>query len=127
MVLGTILEGSTPVVEEVRKFHLWMFLSLYYIAGPFGLVAGIFGALIAGALAQGVLRHATRRRWCKVGASTGAVIGVLTALFFVMRLRASVFPIMLVVPAVALVACTCGGALVGWLAWREFGSTTASA
>jgi hypothetical protein len=119
MVLGTTLEGSTSLAEEVRKFPIWMVLSLY-VAGPFGLVAGIVGALIAGALAQGVLRHATRRRWCKVGASTGAVVGLLTALFFVMHLAPSVFPIM------ALAACTCSGAIVGWLASRVFGSTTAS-
>jgi hypothetical protein len=114
LALGATLSASVPLWQALRGFPMAMLYSLL-IAGPVGLVAGISGALVASALAEGSLRGATKQRWLLGGAAAGSVVGLLLALYYLMTNGPLSFGVMTVV------ACACSGALVGWLAWREFG------
>jgi hypothetical protein len=126
---ATLLIGaawqSVSVREAVSAIPDAVMYSLI-IAGPVGLVGGAFGALLAGALGRGVLRQASRSRWIRVGAVTGAVAGLLLGLFFLMS-AAGTAPPSVVLPLgglVVLVSASAGG-VVGFLGWREFGDGVA--
>jgi hypothetical protein len=111
-------------LEAARGLPSGMLYSLI-AAGPLGLAGGVLGALLAAALGGGVLRAAPRRRWLVAGLSTGAVVGLVGALFFVMTGAGdrSLIPVTLFA-LMCVLAGSAEGAIVAFLGWREFGDST---
>ena len=111
-------------VEAVRGLPSGMLNSLTF-AGPYSVTGGVFGALLAAALGSGVLRAASRRTWLVAGSCTGAVVGLVCALFFVMTTAGehSLVPVTLFA-LLCILAGSGEGAMVALLGWREFGGAT---
>jgi hypothetical protein len=111
-------------IEVVRGFPSGMLYSLIF-AGPFGVTGGVFGALLAAAVGGGVLRAASRRRWLVAGSCTGAVVGLVGALFFVMTSAGEHGLVPATLFALPCILAGSGeGAIVALLGWREFGDST---
>jgi hypothetical protein len=115
---------SVSPLEATRGFPLGVLYSLI-VAGPVGLAGGVVGGLFAAALGGGVLRAAPRRTWLAAGSSTGAVLGLLGSLFFVMTgLGDRSLIAVTLLTLVCVFAGATEGALVSLLGWREFGDST---
>ena len=114
-----LASGGVSLGDVVHGVPIAM-LTSSVVTGPFSIIGGLCGALLAIALGRDALRLAPRRRWLRVGAATGTVPGLLIAMFFVIRGADFAFG------AVAVLACVFSGVFVAWLGWREFGNADAN-
>jgi hypothetical protein len=90
----------------------------------FGLVGGLVGALVVSLLGVARLSGASRRRWVKAGFTVGGGVGLGGAILAVSG--AGVRDAGNVVFAIGCtLACAVAGLAVGFLGWREFGSSDA--
>jgi hypothetical protein len=113
--VSDLLEGAAVAATHFVVVLMWATI----FAGPFGIIAGLFGASLVVLLGEGRLRGAPRSRWLRWGALVGGLVGGATPGVLLLLSSVGTAGIFAAAGAVAGVAA---GATLADFGWHEFGS-----